>query len=99
MTIKERIQALFKKPVKPSPYVEFEKKDVPYEDVPEKVIELSKEIRDELDLWDNIDVDLPEEATIDLVSLFESTFKGKHALWGGKETKAFIKYKEQIMGE
>ena len=27
---------------------------------------------------------------------FEKQYPGKHALWGGKETKAFIKFKEDM---
>jgi hypothetical protein len=98
MTIKERIMALFNKPDKPHPVVIF-KKEISLADLEEE-LEIDDDIEEELKLWDSVqDGFSTEDAPIDLVSLFEETFPGKHAIWRGNETKAFIKYKERIMGE
>lgn len=79
MTIKERFQKLFKKK-KPLLYkVPLSFDPIEFEDdLTEAVIEKSAEIAD---------------LESDLMLQFEKE-SGKHAVWGGKKTKGFLKWKE-----
>ena len=89
MTIKERIMALFNKPPKPHPFVEF---------TPE--VEISDDIKEEIKLWDSVQDGFSVEEAVEkstrLEAKFESEFPGKHAIWRGKETIAFKKWMEEL---
>lgn len=100
MTIKERFMAIFAKPIK----VRIEDLQEDFE--VDKELEIDDDIKRELELWDSVNDDftLLEEAkeivlsttTKDLEAEFELQYPGKHAIWRGNETKAFIKYKEEL---
>ena len=93
MTIKERIMALFNKPVEVDKEIEIDE-------------EIDDDIKEELKLWESVEDDftLLEEAKEIVLSekptrleaMFESEFPGKHAIWRGNETKAFLRWKEEL---
>ena len=96
MTLKERISSWFKK--KPNKqcqvFVEF--------DNPETVIfaDLEEELEDddeEIVLYidkDAVEGKIVEPNLEDMIAQFNQDVPDKKAIWGGKETKAFIKWKE-----
>ena len=86
--------ALFNKPVKPHPFVKFKidddiKKDMKLLDSVED--DFTLEVKEEVK---NLHVELLDETA--LKAMFTEAFPTKKAIWGGKETKAFIKFKEDM---
>ena len=105
MTILERMKALFnKKPLVIQPYIRFEKKEVSLENL-EKELEDDFDVSTKpvpeikskytTKYTDPITLQMPTIADdSDLYTRFMSEVPGKRVFYGGKETKAYLKWKE-----
>lgn len=97
MTIKEKFQKFFKKK-EPLLYEVSDDIGLIEDDTIKAVIEKSAEIADfEEDLEDDFDLEEEFEILDDHGDYLQDKFEketGKHAVWSGKITKGFLKWKE-----